>query len=72
MEVVAAVSTAAVAVELSVTAAEEEDIVEAAPMEAHELSEEEVLTKAEAFAADRTRVTAPAGVRTADSTHRAA
>lgn len=69
---VAAVSTAAVAVEFLVTAAEEEDIVEAAPMEARELSEAEVLTEAEAFAADRTRVTEPAGVRTADSTHHAA
>lgn len=72
MEVAAAVSTAAVVVEFLVTAVGEGDIVEAAPMEARELSEEEVLIEAEAFAADRPRVTEPAEVRMADSTHRAA
>jgi phage-related baseplate assembly protein len=50
-----------------------EGIVEAAPMEARGLSEEEVLTEAEAFVADRRRViTERAGVGTADSVHRAA
>jgi phage-related baseplate assembly protein len=50
-----------------------EGIVEAAPMEARGLSEEEVLTEAEAFVADRRRVTTErTEVRTADSVHRAA
>ena len=69
-EVVVEGSTLAV-VEVSMVAAE--GIVEAAPMEARGLSEEEVLTEAEAFVADRRRVTTErTGVRTADSVHRAA
>ena len=69
-EVVVEGSTLAV-VEVSMVAAE--GIVEAAPTEARGLSEEEVLTEAEAFVADRRRVTTErTGVRTADSVHRAA
>jgi phage-related baseplate assembly protein len=70
-EVVVEGPTLVVVVEGSMVAAE--GIVEAAPMEARGLSEEEVLTEAEAFVADRRRVTTErTGVRTADSVHRAA
>lgn len=68
-EVVVEGSTLAVAEGSTVA----EGIVEAAPMEARGLSEEEVLTGAEAFVADRRRVTTErTEVRTADSVHRAA